>query len=137
MSAGQRADLDGALKYFATAAPKHTADEEESLFPRLRAATQALELLERLERDHDHAEQRHCSIDILGRRWLTVGSLDAIASGALRAQLVALQAIYQDHIRLEDRDLFPRAAPLLSTAELLTLGREMAARRSKPGMCQP
>ncbi|HKU28636.1 MAG TPA: hemerythrin domain-containing protein, partial [Candidatus Sulfotelmatobacter sp.] len=28
--------LEGALRYFSQAAPKHTADEEESLFPRLR-----------------------------------------------------------------------------------------------------
>ena len=29
--------LEAALAYLATAAPRHTADEEESLFPRLRA----------------------------------------------------------------------------------------------------
>ena len=28
--------LESALRYFGQAAPKHTADEEESLFPRLR-----------------------------------------------------------------------------------------------------
>ena len=28
--------LESALRYFREAAPKHTADEEESLFPRLR-----------------------------------------------------------------------------------------------------
>jgi hemerythrin superfamily protein len=31
-----RAALESALPYFQEAAPKHTADEEESLFPRLR-----------------------------------------------------------------------------------------------------
>ena len=31
-----RAALETALRYFREAAPKHTADEEESLFPRLR-----------------------------------------------------------------------------------------------------
>ena len=31
-----RAALKSALRYFREAAPKHTADEEESLFPRLR-----------------------------------------------------------------------------------------------------
>ncbi len=31
-----RAALDSALRYFRESAPKHTADEEESLFPRLR-----------------------------------------------------------------------------------------------------
>ena len=32
----QRVQLAGAIAYFATAAPRHTADEEDSLFPRLR-----------------------------------------------------------------------------------------------------
>ena len=31
-----RAALESALRYFREAAPKHTADEEESLFPRIR-----------------------------------------------------------------------------------------------------
>jgi hypothetical protein len=31
-----RAALESALRYFREAAPKHTADEEESLFPRMR-----------------------------------------------------------------------------------------------------
>ena len=33
----QREALEAALRYFREAAPRHTADEEESLFPRLRA----------------------------------------------------------------------------------------------------
>jgi hemerythrin-like domain-containing protein len=32
----QRTALETALRYFHDAAPKHTADEEQSLFPRLR-----------------------------------------------------------------------------------------------------
>ena len=136
LAAGPRAELEAALTYFATAAPKHTADEEESLFPRLRAAAdpatiQALELLDRLEQDHDEAEQHHCSVDVLGRRWLALGSLDPAAAGALRPHLVALHTIYRQHIGLEDRELFPAAARLLSPAQLHAIGVEMAARRSK------
>ena len=130
-----RADLEGALRYFETAAPKHTADEEESLFPRLRetrnaAAAHAVELLARLERDHDEAEQHHRAVDRLGRRWLASGSLDLVAAGALRAHLTALQAIYREHIDIEDRELFPTAARLLSSSQLAEVGREMAARRA-------
>ena len=36
LSDEQRTAFQTALKYFREAAPKHTADEEESLFPRLR-----------------------------------------------------------------------------------------------------
>jgi hemerythrin-like domain-containing protein len=136
LAAGQRAELEAALTYFATAAPKHTADEEESLFPRLRATTdpetiQALDLLDRLEQDHDEAEQHHCSVDILGRRWIARGSLDPVAAGSLRAHLFALQAIYEQHIGSEDRELFPAAARLLSPTQHHAVGIEMTARRSK------
>src|SRR5512142_128586 len=49
--------LEQALAYFATAAPRHTADEEQSLFPRLRAcsdarAREALATIDALEADH-------------------------------------------------------------------------------------
>jgi hypothetical protein len=37
----RRTAWDTALRYFREAAPKHTTDEEESLFPRLRAMDRA------------------------------------------------------------------------------------------------
>jgi hemerythrin superfamily protein len=37
----ERRALDAALRYFREAAPKHNADEEQSLFPRLRLAHNA------------------------------------------------------------------------------------------------
>ena len=38
LSTEQRDAMEVALRYFEEAEPKHTADEEESLFPRLRAS---------------------------------------------------------------------------------------------------
>src|SRR5262252_10900664 len=57
LNAEQRGALESALRYFREAAPKHTADEEESLFPRLRnmrnpEVEAALGKLGPLERDH-------------------------------------------------------------------------------------
>lgn len=135
LAAGPRAELEAALTYFATAAPKHTADEEQSLFPRLRAASdpatiQALNLLDRLERDHHEAERRHAAVDVLGRRWLATGTLHPAEVGELRAHLAALQAMYLEHIGIEDRELFPAAALLLSSGQLIEVGLEMAARRN-------
>ena len=134
LAAGPRAELEAALTYFATAAPKHTADEEQSLFPRLRAASdpetiQALELLDPLERDHNAADRHHAAVDVLGRRWLAKGGLHPVEVGALRAHLAALQGIYKEHIGIEDRELFPAAARILSSGQLLEVGLEMAARR--------
>jgi hemerythrin-like domain-containing protein len=138
LTPGQREELGTALTYFATAAPKHTADEEQSLFPRLRAtgdphATQTLDVIDRLERDHDEADRHHAAVDVLGLRWLATGHLAPVEVGALRAHLAALRAIYAEHIGIEDRELFPAAARLLSAGQLVEVGLEMAARR-KPGL---
>jgi hemerythrin-like domain-containing protein len=134
-TATQGSQLDGALTYFATAAPRHTADEEESLFPRLRASDaadvqQALDLLGRLERDHVAANEHHQAVDSLGRRWLTNGWLTASDVQHLRTHLLGLQQIYQGHILAEDQEIFPTARRLLAATELREMGREMAARRS-------
>src|SRR5215470_6956362 len=56
-----RPALESALRYFSQAAPKHTSDEEESLFPRLRQATNpevrsALSELDELEGEHRWAD---------------------------------------------------------------------------------
>jgi iron-sulfur cluster repair protein YtfE (RIC family) len=56
----QRTLLSTSLRYFREAAPKHTADEEESLFPRLRDLNDAaidavLARIDSLEQDHERA----------------------------------------------------------------------------------
>jgi hemerythrin-like domain-containing protein len=112
-----RAQLQAAIAYFAQAAPRHTADEEESLFPRLRAsadpvATRALDLLVRLEQDHAVADERHQAVDRL-----------------VREHLDALHRAYETHIAIEDQELFPAAARVLSREQVIEIGREMAARR--------
>src|SRR5579871_576381 len=66
-----RSALESALRYFREAAPKHTADEEESLFPRLRRTHSheiqaALATLDTLEDDHRKAEALHAEVDALG-----------------------------------------------------------------------
>ena len=137
LTPGQRADLETALTYFATAAPRHTADEEESLFPRLResadpAAARALDMVTALERDHDAAGRHHAAVDALARRWIARGSLDSIDARALHGHLESLHAIYEQHIGVENRELFPTAAQLLSPSQMREIGREMAARRVRP-----
>jgi hemerythrin-like domain-containing protein len=131
LTPAQRGDLEASVRYFAVAAPKHTADEEQSLFPRLRAvsdpaATHALELL---EHDHDEAEQHQAIVDLLVRKWLAHNILDAAEGRTLREHLAALRHLYQQHIGIEDRDVFPAAARLLSATQIHEVGREMAERR--------
>lgn len=134
LTPGDRDALTASLHYFRTAAPRHSADEEESLFPRLRsasdpAAKDALARLDSLEADHRVAEDHQDAIDVLGRRWLRQGALRAGDARSLREHLVALERLYRHHIAVEDRELFPAAERVLKPADLEALGREMAARR--------
>lgn len=133
LAQADREALSVALHYFRAAAPKHTADEEQSLFPRLRGAgghaRAALEALDRLEADHRAADEHHAAVDALGHRWLAQGTLAADDAAALREHLHALRTIYEAHIALEDSQLFPAAAAVLAPADIEAIGREMAERR--------
>jgi hemerythrin-like domain-containing protein len=115
------------------AAPRHTADEEESLFPRLRsagaeAAIQAVEEIRRLEADHERADACHAEANALAGRWLSEGTLPSAETNRLAELLEALTAIYREHIAIEDSRVFPAAAAALPADELEAVGREMAAR---------
>lgn len=130
----QRTALETALRYFREAAPKHTRDEEESLFPRMREVPDrqvqaALRAMARLERDHAVADTLHEQVDRIGRRWLEEGRLGPRETERLGDLLLRLQKLYQEHISLEDQQVFPLAAKALDASQLSAVGAEMAARR--------
>jgi hemerythrin-like domain-containing protein len=132
LKADERASLETALAYFRNSAPKHTSDEEESLFPRLRASAEAkaaLDCLEKLEGDHELARRDHESVDSLGTRWLREGRLSEQESMELSEALSRLASLYARHIAIEDTELFPLASRVLPADELAEVGREMADRR--------
>lgn len=136
LSPAQREALETALRYFREAAPRHTADEEESLFPRLResgsdAVRQAMRKIELLEADHVAARAHHEAVDQLGQRWLAEGRLSGPETDDLADRLRRLQSIYEGHIAIEDNEIFPLAGRALDAALLRDLGREMAERRGQ------
>jgi hemerythrin-like domain-containing protein len=130
----QKAAFENGLRYFQEAAPKHTADEEESLFPRLRAAghpksEQLTERIDALESDHGSAVPAHQEVDRLGRKWLQDGRLGDADAAQLSAKLASLAELYQRHIHLEDHEVFPAASRILSADDRKAIGEEMASRR--------
>lgn len=132
LNGDQRQALGTALQYFREAAPRHTADEEESLFPRLRAAggdDEALGELERLEADHDQADRLHAEADRLGMDWLRDGVLPSGPASRLCEIAGEMTALYAAHIEFEDARLFPMAGRVLPLDIQREIGREMAARR--------
>jgi hemerythrin-like domain-containing protein len=137
LTAEQRVALTVALRYFREAAPMHTRDEEESLFPRLRlsaspAARAALKAVQTLEEDHAAADALHATVETLGQRWLLLGVLDEVDMARLWDLLTQLRTMYQRHIAVEDKRLFPLAGRLLTDEQQAEIGREMAARRGIP-----
>jgi hemerythrin-like domain-containing protein len=130
----QRAAWETALRYFREAAPKHTADEEQTLFPRLRGLNRpevqtVLERMELLEMDHSRADKGHSEVERLGQDWLASGALASADDERLCAVLAELSDLYQNHIAIEEGEVFPAAAKVLSKSERDAIGDEMAARR--------
>jgi hemerythrin-like domain-containing protein len=130
----QSREWEQALDYFRNAAPRHTADEEESLFPRLRAVHQpdvedALTEMKELEADHEQAAEWHELVDQLGRKWLSEGALASSDADRLNWALANLSQLYSRHIALEDNRLFPVAAATLARDDKEDIGIEMARRR--------
>jgi len=129
-----RMALESALRYFRESAPKHAADEEESLFPRLREstdadATTALTKLDALEQDHRRANTLHATVDTLGKRCLEHGFLWAADANLFRQAVAELALIYAVHIRIEDDEVFPIAAQKLSAIDKSAIAAEMRERR--------
>jgi hemerythrin-like domain-containing protein len=112
------------LRYFDIAAPLHHADEEEDLFPALRALNMpALVLtIDALEAEHEDLERLWQSI----RPWL---------QGSMRHELVPqpdtlheFAARYVQHAEQEEAELYGAMASL-SYSDLARIGRNMSARR--------
>ena len=126
--------LDAALRYFGEAAPKHTADEEDSLFPRLRQLDHpeihsAFSALDKLECDHRWAMSLHDKVERLGAQYLSIGKLSDDEIAEFRSSVASLAAMYKEHIRVEEELIFPLAARVLSDTEKTAIGIEMAGRR--------
>jgi len=145
LDAAAREALRRTLHYFNTGVPRHAADEEESLFPRLRAATgkplsggrvpslpllDTLRKLQALEAEHARADAAHRELDALGEGLLATGRFERSEERARFGALIEeLRALYAGHIRIEDEELFPLAAELVDAQEQESIGTEMAHRR--------
>ncbi|HEY7390953.1 MAG TPA: hemerythrin domain-containing protein [Bryobacteraceae bacterium] len=130
----QRRALENALRYFREAAPKHTADEEQDLFPMLRGlgdqhVSQVLAEVDRLEGEHKTTEAGHREAEELCQRWLREDCLPPQDAARLTQVLSALRDLYNTHIAAEEERVFPLAQAELSASQKQALGRQMAARR--------
>lgn len=118
------------LRYFQLAAPLHHEDEEIDLLPRLSA----------LARNQDAALLHQALALILqqhgemAQQWTPIeAQLLALAGGKIWAlstdKIAAFQALYQEHMALEESQIAPMAARLFDLATMQEVGAAMQARR--------
>jgi hemerythrin-like domain-containing protein len=123
--------VQSSLQYFRTGGLRHTADEEESLFPRLRAKSIAgnFEEIGGLENDHRHANDLHATVDALYTAWIAADHLNSEDEQRLRSATEQLKHLYEEHIQIEEKTVFPRAAEMLDSQTITAIGQEIQARR--------
>jgi len=123
------------LEFLDSSGILHTEDEEESVFPRLRAKVSAREIayLDSLEEEHERAE----SILARLKRFVERAERENPISGELieeyRACAEELRSLYGRHIRSEDEVLMVMAKQSLGDPDLCEISREMRERRAARG----
>lgn len=119
------------LRYFETAGAQHQRDEDEDLFPLLRARAAALGRVE-VAAAIDEIEREHATLVSQWRRLRE--PLRAIAEGRegrIDAEDVARFAwLYRRHMDREGQLVLPFAREALGAAERAELAARMAARRA-------
>ena len=130
LSGDEHDAVQAALQYFRTGGQRHTADEEESLFPRLRKsdATSFAEI-DRLEGDHREANDLHSSVERLYSIWIESGGLGPVDTRLLLSETARLKQLYSNHIQLEETVVFARATQVLDRPTIAAIGTEFRFRR--------
>ena len=129
LNAATRAQARGVLDYFNGEARQHHLDEEKHIFPALLGSqiAEIVQAAERLTQDHGWLEEN----------WIQIApSLEAATNGnlwfdpvELRHALEVFEALYLDHILLEESIAYPAARQRLAAHNTHGMGREMARRR--------
>lgn len=132
LSEEEASAVKASLDYFRNGGRRHTADEEESLFPRLRGRLSASDFkeIDSLEHEHQSADTLHAEIDELYMRWISAGTVNEAETSRLVSAVAELVRMYAAHIRLEEDVVFPRAAHLLDAPGLQAMGEEFRRRRA-------
>lgn len=120
------------LRYFTEALPLHVRDEEDSLWPRMAGRSPAL--------DATMAQMRVQHFGHGVRLDALIGALRAVQQQphqlAVHRQLAlaasTLETDFEDHLRLEETELFPHLEEALSTEVQQTIVAELRARRRPP-----
>ena len=128
----EHAAVQSALQYFRAGGQRHTADEEDSLFPRMRAektTAEALKEIEALEADHREADELHLAVEKHYFAWSEGKPLSAEDEDRLRVATQRLKRLYEGLIKIEENLVFPRAVESLDAEAIAAIGEEFRERR--------
>ena len=119
------------LRYFDLAAPHHHEDEEQHVFPALLALEEPelTAIVERLQSDHREMLVAWGALRPMLQDWALSGA-PSVTVDAVQILASRFVAGYEDHMKAEDRIVFPRARDVIGSAHALeAMGVEMRARR--------
>jgi hemerythrin-like domain-containing protein len=119
-----RKALDSVFRYFDTSGAMHTADEEESVFPRLapRLSAEERAYIEALENQHREADRLYQELRRVPPPGAPVEPYRQVVSRFCR--------LYREHIASENERLIAVGQRLLSEPDLAAISSEMKRRRA-------
>jgi hemerythrin-like domain-containing protein len=120
------ASLDGVLRFFDTAGALHTADEEESVFPRLTGRIEQPERAFLAGLEHDHTTAHNLWTQL---RAMAACERDTLWTSRFQGTVERLVGLYRRHIAKEDELLQALGQPHLSAGDLAEISSEMKRRR--------
>lgn len=118
-------------RYFTVGLPRHVADEDLSILPRLRgaAAPSVDEALSIMNREHEEIDRIVAELVPL---WERIGAQPALLPGLAGDLDVACSDLverFDRHLESEERHIIPELRLRLPPAELEAIHREMMSRR--------
>ena len=129
LSKAQKAELQAIYTFFAEDAHQHHLDEEKHVFPALLNSQQAdlTHLAKVLRQDHGWLEENW--IELAPQLQALVHANAWVDPVELQHAFDVFEALYAEHMTLEESIAFPKAKQLDQGWDPLTIGREMAKRR--------
>ena len=117
------AAVRSALQYLRVGVLQHMADEEKTLFSRLRIESlgHKTEELRALEFDHGDVDNLSQAVETLFLAWITDGRLSLEDEQRLRSDTMRLRHLYEEHMQAEEEIVFPLAGRMLDSQPLLSI----------------
>lgn len=120
------------LRYFTVALPSHSADEDQSIAPRLLARPLPGEVATGLARMAEQHAAIEALIAELAPSWRAIAEDPSALpdhATSMSRRLERLRGLWDAHLHLEESSVFPLARASLSAAEQREILLEMRARR--------